>query len=99
MVPLHRVQLIDPAGGERSGDDVVMSPASGCADMATMYDGGALTLMTIRLDELVDTARAAGLDGSDRGAVRRLIWAELGSDAVDHDVIDRVVERLTEAVS
>ena len=54
-----------------------------------------MTLSTVNLDHLVERARAAGLDGSDRGAVRRLIWAEIGSDAVDHDVVDAVVERLS----
>ncbi|HZR00077.1 MAG TPA: hypothetical protein VFC93_14815, partial [Chloroflexota bacterium] len=59
------------------------------------HNGGAMTLSTVNLDHLVERARAAGLDGSDRGAVRRLIWAEIGSDAVDHDVVDAVVERLS----
>ncbi len=54
-----------------------------------------MTLSTVNLDHLVERARAVGLDGSDRGAVRRLIWAEIGSDAVDHDVVDAVVERLS----
>ena len=36
----------------------------------------------------------AGLDGSDRGAVRRLIWDDLGTDAIDHAVVEQVVERL-----
>ena len=53
-----------------------------------------MTLTTVNLEHLVDRARAAGLDGRDRGAVRRLIWAEIGSDAVDHDVVDAVVDRL-----
>jgi hypothetical protein len=53
-----------------------------------------MTLTTIRVDTLVEIARRAGLDGSDRGAVRRLIWDELGTDAIDHDVVDDVVERL-----
>ena len=54
-----------------------------------------MTLSTVNLEHLVERARAAGLDGRDRGAVRRLVWAEIGSDAVDHDVVDAVVERLT----
>ena len=54
-----------------------------------------MTLTSVNLDQLVQKARAAGLDGGDRGAVRRLVWNEIGSDAVDHDVIDAVVERLT----
>ena len=53
-----------------------------------------MTLSTVNLDHLVQRARKAGLDGRDRGAVRRLIWAEIGSDAVDHDVVDAVVDRL-----
>jgi hypothetical protein len=53
-----------------------------------------MTLETVRVDVLTERARAAGLDGSDRGAVRRLVWSELGSDAVDHAVIERVAERL-----
>ena len=53
-----------------------------------------MTLSTVNLDALVERAREVGLDGRDRGAVRRLIWDELGSDAVDHDVVDAVVERL-----
>jgi len=54
-----------------------------------------MTLTTVNLDQLVQKARAAGLDGGDRGAVRRLVWNEVGSDAVDHEVIDAVVERLS----
>ncbi len=53
-----------------------------------------MTLTTVRVGALVEIARRAGLDGSDRGAVRRLIWAELGTDAIDHEVVDKVVERL-----
>jgi hypothetical protein len=40
-------------------------------------------------------ARAAGLDGTDRGAVRRLVWHETGTDAVDHDIVEQVADRLT----
>ena len=54
-----------------------------------------MTLTTVNLEQLVERARAACLDGRDRGAVRRLVWAEIGSDAVDHEVVDAVVERLT----
>lgn len=54
-----------------------------------------MTLSTVNLDTLVKRAQTAGLDGRDRGAVRRFVWAEVGSDAVDHEVIDAVVERLT----
>jgi hypothetical protein len=53
-----------------------------------------LTLPTIDLEILVARARTAGLDGRDRGAVRRLVWSEAGSDAVDHEVVDEVSERL-----
>jgi hypothetical protein len=55
----------------------------------------ALTLATVDLGPLVEAARAAGLDGQDRGAVRRLVWSELGSDAVDHDVVTALSERLS----
>ena len=53
-----------------------------------------MTLETIRVDVLAEKAKEAGLDGSDRGAVRRLVWRELGSDAVDHAVIEKVAEQL-----
>jgi hypothetical protein len=53
-----------------------------------------MTLSTVNLEYLVQRARNAGLDGRDCGAVRRLVWAEIGSDAVDHDVVDAVVDRL-----
>ena len=53
-----------------------------------------MTLESVRVDALAETAKAAGLDGLDRGAVRRLVWDEVGSDAVDHDVIEKVAERL-----
>jgi hypothetical protein len=53
-----------------------------------------MTLTTVRIPPLVELARRAGLDGSDRGAVRRLIWAELGTDAIDHAVVEQVVELL-----
>ena len=53
-----------------------------------------MTLESIRVDVLAEKAKAAGLDGSDRGAVRRLVWRELGSDAVDHAVIEYVAEQL-----
>lgn len=53
-----------------------------------------MTLTTVNLEQLVLRARAAGLDGRDRGAVRRFVWAEIGSDAVEHEVIDAVVEKL-----
>lgn len=54
-----------------------------------------MTLTTVRVPALVELARRAGLDGTDRGAVRRLIWHELGTDAIDHEVVDEVVDRLT----
>ena len=53
-----------------------------------------MSLTTVSVSALVDLARRAGLDGSDRGAVRRLIWADLGTDAIDHAVVEQVVERL-----
>jgi len=53
-----------------------------------------MTLTTVRVPALVELARRAGLDGSDRGAVRRLIWDELGTDAIDHAVVEQVVEHL-----
>lgn len=53
-----------------------------------------MTLETVRVDVLAEKAKEAGLDGSDRGAVRRLVWRELGSDAVDHAVVEHVAERL-----
>ena len=34
-----------------------------------------MTLETVRVDVLTERAKAAGLDGSDRGAVRRLVWS------------------------
>ena len=58
-----------------------------------------MTLETVRVDVLAERARAAGLDGSDRGAVRRLVWREIGSDAVDHDVVEQVAERLRQPSS
>jgi hypothetical protein len=53
-----------------------------------------MMLTTVRIPQLVELARRAGLDGSDCGAVRRLIWHDLGTDAVDHKVIEQVAERL-----
>ena len=53
-----------------------------------------MTLTTVRVPALVELARRAGLDGSDRGAVRRLIWDDLGTDAIDHAVVEQVVEQL-----
>jgi len=53
-----------------------------------------MTLTTVRVETLVEIARRARLDGNDRGAVRRLIWDEMGTDAIDHAIIDDVVERL-----
>ncbi|HEV8636267.1 MAG TPA: hypothetical protein VG370_18755 [Chloroflexota bacterium] len=43
---------------------------------------------------MAEKARAAGLDGTDRGAVRRLVWQEIGTDAVDHEVVEQVADRL-----
>ena len=56
-----------------------------------------MTLATVELASLVEAARAAALDGRDRGAVRRLIWPELGSDAVDHAVVSELADRLVAA--
>ena len=53
-----------------------------------------MTLETVRVDVLTERAREAGLDGSDRGAVRRLVWRELGSDAVDPEELARPVVRI-----
>ncbi len=53
-----------------------------------------MTLAGVDVRALVEAARAAGIDGQDRGAVRRLVWAELGSDAVDHAVVWAVADRL-----
>jgi hypothetical protein len=53
-----------------------------------------MSLTTVRVSALVELARRAGLDGSDRGAVRRLIWDDLGTDAIDHAVVEQVVEQL-----
>lgn len=53
-----------------------------------------MTLTIARVDVLTERARRAGLDGTDRGAVRRLVWDEVGTDAVDHDVVEAVAEQL-----
>ena len=63
----------------------------------TRQRGRAMTLATVELASLIEAARAAGLDGRDRGAVRRLIWSELGSDAVDHAVVSELSDRLVAA--
>jgi hypothetical protein len=55
-----------------------------------------MTLATIDLAPLVDAAHAAALDGRDLGAIRRLVWSELGSDAVDHAVVCAVSDGLRE---
>jgi len=54
-----------------------------------------MTLRSVRVDVLAERARAAGLDGTDRGAVRRLVWYEVGTDAIDHEVVDQVADRLS----
>jgi hypothetical protein len=56
-----------------------------------------MTLTTVRIDNLVKLAEDAGLDGTDRGLVRRLIWAETGTDAIDHEVVETVVDRLRQS--
>jgi hypothetical protein len=53
-----------------------------------------MTLRSVPVDILAEKARAAGLDGTDRGAVRRLVWQEIGTDAVDHEVVEQVADRL-----
>ena len=53
-----------------------------------------MPLTAVQVDGLAERARREGLDGSDRGAVRRLVWREIGTDAVDHDVIERIAEQL-----
>ncbi|HEY3081119.1 MAG TPA: hypothetical protein VGM69_14600 [Chloroflexota bacterium] len=54
-----------------------------------------MTLRSVRVDVLAERARAAGLDGTDRGAVRRLVWYEVGTDAIDHEVVEQVADRLS----
>jgi hypothetical protein len=56
-----------------------------------------MPLTLVHVDGLTERARREGLDGSDRGAVRRLVWREVGTDAVDHAVIERIAERLRAA--
>jgi hypothetical protein len=53
-----------------------------------------MSLTIVQVDGLTERARREGLDGSDRGAVRRLVWREIGTDAVDHEVIERIAEQL-----
>jgi hypothetical protein len=54
-----------------------------------------MTLRSVHVDALAERARAAGLDGTDRGAVRRLVWHEVGTDAVDHDVVEQIADLLS----
>ena len=68
-----------------------------CQRLAAARHCWPLTLASVDLDALTFKARAAGLDGRDRGAVRRLVWAELSSDAVDHEVVWAVADRLVAA--
>ena len=52
-------------------------------------------LRETELRHFAQQARRRGLDGSDRGAVRRFLWWEcVYSDAVDDAAIERVVELL-----
>ena len=53
-----------------------------------------MPLTVVQVDGLTERARREGLDGSDRGAVRRLVWREVGTDAVDHEVIERIADQL-----
>jgi hypothetical protein len=78
--------------GDRSAEED-RSPMSRCLADALRHRWP-MTLASVDLDALVDRARAAGLDGMDRGAVRRLIWAALATDAVDHAVVYAVADRL-----
>ena len=56
-----------------------------------------MPLTVVHVDRLTERARREGLDGSDRGAVRRLVWREVGTDAVDHAVVERIAEQLRAA--
>ena len=50
-----------------------------------------VTLRETELQQVVQMARRRGLDGSDRGAVRRFLWWEcVYSDALDDGVTERV---------
>jgi hypothetical protein len=52
-------------------------------------------LRETELRHFAQLARRRGLDGSDRGAVRRFLWWEcVYSDALDDSATDRVVELL-----
>jgi hypothetical protein len=54
-----------------------------------------VTLRDSELRRIVRQARQRGLDGSDRGAVRRFLWWEcVYSDALDDRVTDRVADLL-----
>ncbi|HEY8475670.1 MAG TPA: hypothetical protein VIN09_02240 [Chloroflexota bacterium] len=47
------------------------------------------------LAELVDAARAHGLDGQDRGALRKFLWWRWAySDTVDHALVHELARRL-----
>ena len=47
------------------------------------------------LEQIVELARQRGLDGSDKGAVRRFLWWEWAhSDALDDRETERVAARL-----
>ncbi len=55
-------------------------------------------LRETELRHFAQQARRRGLDGSDRGAIRRFLWWEcVYSDALDDSVTDRVAELLAGA--
>jgi hypothetical protein len=52
-------------------------------------------LRETELRHFAQQARRRGLDGSDRGAIRRFLWWEcVYSDALDDSVTDRIAELL-----
>jgi hypothetical protein len=53
-------------------------------------------LRETELRQYAQLARRRGLDGSDRGAIRRFLWWEcVYSDALDDAATDRLVELLS----
>jgi hypothetical protein len=62
-----------------------------CEDMG---EERRVSLTMGQIDVLTERARLMGLDGSDRGAVRRLVWREIGTDAVDHTVVEQIADQL-----
>ena len=54
-----------------------------------------VTLRETELRQFAQRARVRGLDGSDRGALRRFLWWEcVYSDALDDGATDRLAELL-----